>query len=129
MNCPHCGLSVDGAKKTRAPDRLSYDEMQKLEAWVKTRHPWALRDLESIAERCLLHFGAKGESRASWLKTVQTWIGRMKEFGRDRAEPPDHRPRRPKPAEAQREMKASPELRAQGSRLLAELVAQKGRAL
>jgi len=105
--CPQCGhswLEAGKAKRrkpqTEAPERLTPPEMELLRAWCKLRHPWALNPperLDALVEACLLHWGSKGELRASWLKTVQTWVMRSKEFGRDQAHVTP--PPRPRPAE------------------------------
>ena len=101
--CHNCGALQLGGKrerKTRAPDALSLPDMEHLRGWCKARHPWALNPpgrLDGLVEACLLHWGSKGETRASWLKTAQTWVIRTEAFGADGAD--KARATRPRPAE------------------------------
>lgn len=130
MRCSNCGHELDTRKAvlTNPPEALSYPDMEKLRAWAKEKHPWALHPesrLRDLVEACFDHHRAKGNRHADWLATCRTWVRNTQAFGQAGA---DRSPaRRPRQAEVTREPKASPERRAAGSALLEQLVKQKGR--
>lgn len=69
---------------TEAPERLDDDQLAKLRAWARTKHPDLAGEVDRLAEVCLDHWRAKGERRADWPATVRTWIGKEAGFRRQR---------------------------------------------
>ena len=62
--------------KTPPPNDLPDEEKKALEAWTReklSRYDLVPR-LPSLVDACLTHFRAKGEARASWYATCQTWV-------------------------------------------------------
>lgn len=62
------------AARTRAPDALTAEQLEKLRAWCAEKQPAHLGQLEQLVEAALDWHRANGSLKADWIATMRTWI-------------------------------------------------------
>ena len=77
-------------KKTRAPQKLTPIQLQRLRQWAEEKVPWISRGcfesfttLDAYVEEVLEYWTGTGGLKVNWLATVRNWIRRKE---RDRLE-------------------------------------------
>jgi hypothetical protein len=68
--------------RTSAPDDLTPEQWERLEAWTAIKEPWATQSLGDLVSNCLGHFRASGKPMCDWYETCRNWIRRQRtDFG------------------------------------------------
>ena len=72
-------------RSTRAPERLTDEQLSRVTAWVELKHPWLEgqpKRQADLIDACLDHHRAKGSTSTDWVLNVRNWIRNEVKFGR-----------------------------------------------